>query len=154
MFPQPEDQVGYDYPDDGLLQAYGIVQDDEIRWPQHLDIHGEKALLVLKNGLATGTTVSRVTRLESFTRTYTEYDIKQTSIEVTILPYDKQHGHFSAPGDSGSIVLDRAGCIVGLLTGDGGTTDETDITYATPSWWLDKEMKKVYPGCYLYDVVT
>jgi hypothetical protein len=57
MFPRPEDQADYHYPDDGLLQAYGIVQDDEIRQPQHLDVRGEKALLVVKNGLTTGTTV-------------------------------------------------------------------------------------------------
>ena len=156
MFPQRDDQADYEYPDDGLLQAYGVVQDDEIRQLQHLDVHGEKALLVVKNGLTTGTIVGRATGLESFTRVYTDYDIKHTSIEVAILAYDKQHGPFSAPGDSGSIVLDRKGRIVGLLTGGGGTTDETDVTYATPYWWLNKEMKvkKVYPRCHLYDVVA
>jgi hypothetical protein len=56
MFPQPEDQADYKYPDYGLLQAFGVVKDNEIRQPQHLDIHGEKALLVVKNGLITGTT--------------------------------------------------------------------------------------------------
>ena len=115
-----------------------------------------KALLVVKNGLTTGTIVGRATGLESFTRVYTDYDIKHTSIEVAILAYEKQHGPFSAPGDSGSIVLDRKCRIVGLLTGGGGTTDETDVTYATPYWWLNKEMKvkKVYPRCHLYDVVA
>lgn len=34
MFPQPVDQADYQYPRDGLLQAYGVVQDDEIRNPR------------------------------------------------------------------------------------------------------------------------
>jgi hypothetical protein len=33
------------------------VKDDELRQPQHLDVHGEKTLFVVKNGLTTGTTV-------------------------------------------------------------------------------------------------
>ena len=120
QFPQPEVQAGYDYPDD--------VRYDGIRRPQHLDIHGEKALLEVKNGLTTGTIVGRATGLESFTRTHTKYDIKHTSIEVAILRHDKQRGPFlssSESGDSGSIVLDRAARIVGLLIGSGGTTEET-----------------------------
>jgi hypothetical protein len=34
MFPQPEDQADYEYPVDGLLQAFGIIQPDEIQRPQ------------------------------------------------------------------------------------------------------------------------
>ena len=150
MFPQPEDQAGYEYPDDGLLQAFGIVKDDEIRQPQHLDIHGERALLVVKNALTTGTTIGRVNGLESFTRIYTNYGIQHTSIEIAVLPYDKLHCPFSTPGDSGAIILDRAGRIVALLTSGGGTSDETDVTYGTPYWWLEEQIKKVFPSCHLY----
>ncbi|OXV12223.1 hypothetical protein Egran_00016, partial [Elaphomyces granulatus] len=71
----------YVYRENGLLQAFGVTKDDEIRQPQHLDVHGEKALLVVKNGLTTGTTVGRVNGLESFTRAYLNYGIKHTSIE-------------------------------------------------------------------------
>jgi hypothetical protein len=95
MFPQPSDRANYQYPWDGLLQAYGVVKDDEIRNPQHLDVYGEKCLLVVKNGLTTGTTVGRTNGLESFTRIYDEYGIKQTSIEIAVLPYDKTHRKFS-----------------------------------------------------------
>ena len=150
MFPQPEDRKGYMYPRDGLLQAYGVVKDDEIRQPQHLDAHGEKALLVVKNGLTTGTTIGRANGLDSFTRFYTDHDIKNTSIETAILPYDKRHCPFSAKGDSGAIILDRAGRIVALLTGGSGKTDETDVTYGTPYWWLETQIKKAFPDCFLY----
>ncbi|KAI6142754.1 hypothetical protein BKA82DRAFT_1000160, partial [Pisolithus tinctorius] len=54
MFPHPVDQANYQYPQDGLLQAYSVVQDDEIHDPQHLDVYGEKCLLVVKNGMSTG----------------------------------------------------------------------------------------------------
>ena len=88
MFPQPKDQAGYKYPNDGLLQAYGVVKDDEIHQPQHLNIHGEKMLLVVKIGLATGTTIGCANGLNSFTHIYAEYNIKHTSIEITILSYN------------------------------------------------------------------
>ncbi|KDQ58121.1 hypothetical protein JAAARDRAFT_193575 [Jaapia argillacea MUCL 33604] len=153
MFPQPSDRVNYQYPQDGLLQAYGIVQDDEIHNPQHLDVHGEKCLLVVKNGSTTGTTVGRINSLDSFTRTYTDYGIKQTSIELAVLPYDNAHGKFSDIGDSGSIVLARDGRIVGILTGGADSTVETDITYVTPYWWVEKQIKAKYPDCFLYDIV-
>jgi hypothetical protein len=128
------------------------VKDKEIRQPQHLDANGEKALLVVKNGSTTGTTIGRVNGLDSFTRVYSNYGIEKTSIETAILPYDKQRGAFSALGDSGAIILDRAGRIVALLTGGGGTTDEIDVTYGTPYWWLEEQIKKTFPDCYLYEV--
>lgn len=152
MFPQPVDQATYQYPRDGLLQAYGVVQDDEIRNPQHLDVYGERCLLVLKNGSTTGTTVGRANGLESFTRIYDEYGINHTSIEIAVMPYDKTR-KFSDAGDSGSIVLARDGRIVGIVTGGAGPTDRTDITYITPYWWIEKQIKAKYPGCFLYDVV-
>ena len=151
MFSQPEDQVDYEYPDDGLLQASGVVKDDEIRRPQHLDIHGEKALLVVKNGMATGTTVGRANGLDSFTRIYSDDGTEQTSVETTILPYDHKRGSFSAGGDSGAIVLDRAGRIVAMITSGAGTNDSIDVTYGTAYWWLEEQIKKKFPDCCLYE---
>ena len=153
MFPDPIDQACYRYPQGGLLQAYSIVQDTEICNPQHVDVHGSKCLLIVKNSLTTGTTISRTNGLDSFMRIYHEYGISHTSTEIAILPYNKKHGKFSDPGDSGSIVLDRDGRIVGLLTGGAGPTDGTDITYLTPYWWVEKQVKAKYPGCFLYNVV-
>ncbi|KAG6370121.1 hypothetical protein JVT61DRAFT_12421 [Boletus reticuloceps] len=55
----------------GLLQAYDFVREAKMHNPQQLDVHGEKCLLVVKNGLATGTTIGRVNGLESFRCTAT-----------------------------------------------------------------------------------
>ncbi|KAG2070520.1 hypothetical protein BDR04DRAFT_1100012 [Suillus decipiens] len=107
-------------------------------------------LLVLKNGSTTGTTVGRANGLESFTRIYDEYGVNHTSIEIAVLPY-KSHSNFSDVGDSGSIVLARDGRIVGILTGGAGPTDRTSITYITPYWWIEKQIKAKYPGCFLFD---
>ena len=120
-----------------------------------MDVFGRECLLVIKNGLGTGTTVGRANGLESFTREYDENGIALTSIELAVLTYDRVRGTFSAPGDSGSVVLARDGRIVGILT--GGTAPRGfwyhDITFLTPYWWLEKQIKAKYPGCFLYEVV-
>ena len=108
-------------------------------------------MLVVKNGSATGTTVGRANGLESFKRTYEEHGIvTQTSIEIAVLPYDNKHGKFSDRGDSGSVVLARDGRIFGIITGGAGSTDEIDITFVTPYWWIEEQIKAKYPGAFLY----
>jgi len=27
------------------------------------------------------------------------------------------------------------------------------MTYLTPYWWIEEQIKREYPGCYLYDVI-
>ncbi|TDL27071.1 hypothetical protein BD410DRAFT_812777 [Rickenella mellea] len=150
MFPRPEDQADYEYPQDGLLQASGVITPDQIHNPTQLDAQGEQSLLVVKNGLTTGTTIGRVTGMDSFTCTFNEYGIKETSMEIAVLPYGNVNGPFSAPGDSGAIVLDRNGGILGMVNGGAGTDDRTDITYLTPYWYLEAEIKKYFPDSFLY----
>lgn len=151
MFSRPEDQRDYAYPEDGLLQAQGIIQPEEIHCPTHLDENQEECLLVVKHGLSTGTTIGRVSGMESFTRRFNADGIKETSMEIAVLPYGNTDGPFSAPGDSGSIVLDRRGRILGMLNGGAGSTDRTDITYVTPYWYLEAEIKKYFPESFLYE---
>jgi hypothetical protein len=91
--------------------------------------------------------------MKSFTRNFNEYGIKDTSMEIAVLPYGNANGPFSAPGDSGSIVLDRKGRILGMLNGGAGSTDKTDITYLTPYSYIDKDIKKYFPKYFLYEVV-
>ncbi|KDQ53029.1 hypothetical protein JAAARDRAFT_61589 [Jaapia argillacea MUCL 33604] len=153
MFPHPEDQANYEYPEDGLLQAFGVIQPEEIRNPKQLDANGEECLLVVKHGLTTGTTIGRVTGMESFTRNFNEYGTKETSMEIAVLPYGNINGPFSGPGDSGSIVLDRKGRILGMLNGGAGSSDKIDITYLTPYSYIEKDIKKYFPESFLYEVV-
>ncbi|KAL6301674.1 hypothetical protein BKA93DRAFT_448449 [Sparassis latifolia] len=155
MHPHPEGQFDFEYPPGGLLQVSGVVKDDEIRKPEQLDVNGEKCLIVVKNGTTTGPTLGRLSGMESFVRTHpeSEYDIKKTSIEIAVYPYSNEDGAFSAPGDSGSIVVDSKGRVVGLLVAGAGATEKTDVTYLTPYWWIEEQMKKAYPNIFLYEIV-
>ncbi|PIL24157.1 hypothetical protein GSI_13910 [Ganoderma sinense ZZ0214-1] len=80
-----------------------------------------------------------------------------TVIRRGTCPALRQRGALPAPvQDSGVIVLERGSTIVDMLTSGGGRNEETNITYITylaPYWWLHEQIKKVFPGCYLYDVV-
>ncbi|KAI5804860.1 hypothetical protein DFH27DRAFT_512722 [Peziza echinospora] len=151
MFPAPEDQADYEYPENGLLQACGVVQPEEIRTPKQLDANGEECLLVVKHGLTTGTTIGRVTGMESFSHNFNEYGIKGISMDIAVLAYGHANGPFSARGDSGSIVLDRKGRIVGMVNGGAGAADRTDVTYLTPYSYPDQEIKKYFPKSFLYE---
>ena len=65
------------------------------------------------------------------------------------MPYGGR-GAFSDGSDSGSIILDREGRIVALLTGGGGLTNKTDVTFATVWYELEPLIKKTLPGVHLY----
>jgi hypothetical protein len=152
MFPNDADRAGYEYPRDGLLQIHGIVPVSEIRQPVQLNADGNKAMPVIKNGLTTGTTVGWVNGLETLVRYYDHYDLEFTALETTIVPYGGR-GAFSAKGDSGATILDRKGRIVAILTGGGGMTEETDVTFGTAWYQLEPHIKKALPGCFLYPEV-
>jgi hypothetical protein len=64
---------------------------------------------------------------------------------MAVYPYSNKDGAFSAPGDSGAIVVDRNGRVVGLLVTGAGAVEETDVTYLTPYWWIEEQMRKVFP---------
>ncbi|KAI9442327.1 hypothetical protein H4582DRAFT_1769794, partial [Lactarius indigo] len=103
-------------------------------------------VIVIKNGKSTGVIIGRGTGIESFVREYHDYDIKSTSMEIAIHLYSHKEGAFSAPGDSGSIVVDG---LDGPLTSGSGMTDSTDVTYVTPYvtpyFWVEEQIKKAFP---------
>ncbi|KAF5387096.1 hypothetical protein D9615_001610 [Tricholomella constricta] len=153
MHPHREGHSNFEYPRGGLLQVKDVMKDDEIRKPQQLDANGEKCLIVVKNGKATGTTIGRLSGMESFVRRQPEHGIKKTSIEIAIYSYSHKDGAFSAPGDSGAIVVDSKGRIVGMIVAGAGAMEENDVTYLTPYWWIEEQIKKVFPDCFLYETV-
>ena len=153
MFPQPQDRQKYQEPKDDFVQIKGVVPESEFHAPQDLDVHGMKTLLAIKNGRSTGTTFGRVNGLKSITRHCTNYGNHQVSEEYIVLGYDTstlKNNKFSDPGDS---VISRDGRIIGILTGGGGPTDETDMTYITLYFWLEQCIKEKFPGCFLYPIV-
>ena len=134
------------------MKVKGVVKEDEIRQPKQLDEDGEECLIVIKNGMATGVTFGRANGIESFVRKY-DNGVKGTSMEIAVYPYNHRSGAFSAQGDSGSIVVDGHGRIVGMITGGAGVTESTDVSYLTPYFWLDERIKQAFPKSYLYPIV-
>jgi hypothetical protein len=102
------------------------------------DADREMCLLVVKSGNATDTTIGRPNGVFSIVREYyfNNMFINDTSMEWGIINYDSKSDVFSEPGDSGSIIADIRGRIGGMLTGGSGKTKSSDMTYATPFWWL------------------
>ncbi|KAG9086926.1 hypothetical protein FRC06_002815 [Ceratobasidium sp. 370] len=138
------------YPrDDRLLPLRDMITEELIREPDMLGQDNEACLLVIKNGNATDVTIGRATGIFSFVRD----DVTgQESMEWAIYNYDNKSGVFSAPGDSGSIIVDGLGRLGGLLTSGTGKTETSDVTYATPMWWLWPRIKPHFPHAHLYPV--
>jgi hypothetical protein len=141
MYPRIDAHTTFKYPDDRLLKLQGVIAEDNLHKPDMLDLDGESCLFVVKSGKTTGVTIGRATGIFSYVRQYFPNDTHQTSKEWAILPYDNKSGVFSAPGDSGSIIADGSGRIGGLFTGGAGTTESSDVTYATPFYWLLSRIK-------------
>ncbi|KAG8906563.1 hypothetical protein FRB99_006677 [Tulasnella sp. 403] len=137
-FPRGDADWEFEYPVDRLLPLMGVISDELMRNPDMFDGDGEPCLLVIKSGNATGTTIGRANGLFSITRDYFPVDqtVHQTSMEWGIINYDSKSEVFSEPGDSGSVIVDIRGGIGGMLTGSSGKTEGSDMTYATPFWWL------------------
>ena len=74
------------------------------------------------------------------------------SVELAIYNYNKKSGPFSAKGDSGSLVFDGLGRMVGLLHSGNSKNPltSTHVTYATSAWWLVNRIKVRYSHADLY----
>ncbi|KZO91421.1 hypothetical protein CALVIDRAFT_568228 [Calocera viscosa TUFC12733] len=131
-----------------LLAIQGVIEEDELTPPHGYDVNGKPCTIVLMRGGKSGLSFGRANTLASYTRKYV--GISGVSKELAILPYDKKSGPFSAGGDSGSIIVDGASRLAGLLTGGSGTTDMTDITYATPASFLVECIQAFNPNLHVY----
>ncbi|KAI6117954.1 hypothetical protein F5141DRAFT_591568 [Pisolithus sp. B1] len=154
MYPHADARTSFEYPLGGLLQLQDVVKEDELHHATTLDVNGEECFIVVKNGNTTGVTIGRGTSTESFVREYDDYGVGSTSMQVAIYPYSHEDGAFSAPGDSGSIVVDGKGRIMGILTGGAGKTDSIDVTYLLPYYWVEERIKAVFPNAHLYPIMA
>jgi len=150
MFPQAEARDSLKYPRSGFLELRDVVKEDELGRQTVLDTNGEECITVVKNGNATGVTIGRGSGIESFVREYDDNGIRSTSMQVAIYPYGQKDDAFSAPGDSGSVVVDGKGGIVGVIIGGAGQADSTDVTYLSPFYWVWERIKAVFPDAHLY----
>lgn len=150
MYPHPARRDTYKFPEGGLLPINGIVPRSELCSPRQLDSNGEACLIVIKSGSSTGVTFGRTTGLESFVRRTDDEGAQLVTTEVGVLSYSHKLAPFSGHGDSGSLVVDGHGRIVGLLHGGTGVPDAVDVTYLTPYFWLEERIRAAMPGAQLY----
>ena len=155
MYPNPIAHTSFKHPHGCLLQLLDIIKKDELHHPTMLNTNGKECLLVVKNGKSTSMTISCATGIMPFVCEYFKDSTQETSMELAIYSYGNKDSAFSTLGDSGSIIADGKGHIVGLLTSGASQTDSTNITYTTPCYWLiDEHMKAHFPNAYLYLVMA
>ena len=143
MYPRSDGGPGFKYPENRQLRINGIVTREQLTNPD-LDSEDQSNFIVLKHGCTTDLTVGRYAGLKSYL--CDENGVE--SVELAIYNYGKSPGPFSAKGDSGSLIFDGFGRMVGLLHSgklkSSGLTN-THVTYATPAWWVISQIKKKYP---------
>ncbi|KAJ7602542.1 hypothetical protein B0H17DRAFT_1222761 [Mycena rosella] len=93
-------------------------------------------------GNATNTTIGRANGVFSIVRDYfQDMSINQTSMEWGIINYDSKSEVFSNQAIRAPVTADIRGRIGGCLPAVSGKTKSSDITYATPFWWLLERIK-------------
>jgi hypothetical protein len=111
FYPQNAGRTVFKSPTNRQLRIDGCVTRELLAVPGCFDSNGEPCLIVMKVGNTTDLTVGRYAGLEA----YLCDDLGVESVELAIYNYDKQSGPSSAKGDSGSLIFDGEGHMVGIL---------------------------------------
>ncbi|KAI9435129.1 hypothetical protein H4582DRAFT_1817885 [Lactarius indigo] len=141
FYPQSAGRTAFKYPTNRQFRINGCVTREHLAVPDCFDRNGEPCLIVMKDGNTTDLTVGRYAGLEA----YLCDDHGVESIELAIYNYDMQSGPFSAKGDSGSLIFDGEGHMVGILHSGMPKGAGNHVTYATPAWWAIEQIKLKYP---------
>jgi hypothetical protein len=129
FYPQSGGRTVFKFPPNCQLRINGCVTRELLAVPDCFDSNGEPCLIVMKDGNATDLTVGRYAGLEA----YLCDELGVETIELAIYNYDKQSGVFSAKGDSGSLIFDGMGHMVGILHSRMAKGGSSHVTYATPA---------------------
>ena len=144
MMSPREDRPSFKYPEDRLLPLSGMITQEIMRTPETFDHNNERCLFVIKNGGFTGVTIGRATGCESLTNDQNGVVAKAWAI----YNFNRKSDVFSDRGDSGSIIVDGFGRFGGLLTSTSGNGMTSEVTYATPMWWLWPRIKGHFPNAH------
>ncbi|KAB5591247.1 hypothetical protein CTheo_5329 [Ceratobasidium theobromae] len=143
FYPRNNTRTTFKFPTRRLLTINGFVTHQLLLNPDGFDSNGDPCLIVMKDGNTTDLTVGRYSGME----TYLSNELGVQSIELAIYNYDKESGPFSAKGDSGSLIFDGMGRMVGILHSGmrKGLSELSHVTYATPAWYVIEKLKTKYP---------
>ena len=132
FYPQSGGRTTFKFPVNRQLRIKGCVTREFLAVPDCFDGNSEPCLIVMKDGNTTDLTVGRYAGLEA----YLCNDLGVESIELAIYNYNWCFGPFSASGDSGSLIFDGEGYMVGVLHSGMLKGGSSYISYATPAWWV------------------
>ena len=121
------------------IEINGIVSRDTLLKPKS---HNKPGFIVIKDGPGTGLTAGCLTGMESFVCD----SAGRESVELAVynFGYNERPRVFSAGGDSGSLIIDAFGRMVGLLHAGTGRRENVDVSYATPMYRLWPRIKERY----------
>ncbi|KAG8752416.1 hypothetical protein FRC11_008374 [Ceratobasidium sp. 423] len=141
FYPHSNGRTVFKFPANRQLRINGFVTRELLANPDTFDSNGEPCIVVMKDGNTSDLTVGRYAGLEA----YTCDELGVESVELVIYNYNKQSGPFSTKGDSGSLVFDGQGKMVGILHSGLAKGGNSHVTYATPAWWAIEQIKAQYP---------
>jgi hypothetical protein len=118
------------------LKLQDYIREDEITHPTMRDENNEPCLIVGKRGRTSGITWGTANEVKSVTRISPALNSKELCVLSSICQ------PFSEEGDSGSIIFDLRGRVVGIMSAGTGLTDRVDTTYVTPIDWLLSDIKE------------
>ena len=139
--PHPECKYKIEWPDGLLMELRDPVKLEELERPDMLNEEGENCLLVFKYGRTTGLTMGYTNEAKSLRKVYLPNGQDFATMEFGVMDIDRSKGTFSERGDSGSVIFDKTGRMVGLLTAGSGSTDTTDVTFLSPIIHLVDHLK-------------
>lgn len=128
-----------------MLRISGVVPHELLAKPNCFDANREACFIVMKDG-NDGLTVGRYAGLEA----YIVDGLGAESIELAIYNYDKQSGSFSIKGDSGALIFDAEGHMVGILHSGMPKGTSNHVTFATPAYFALDQIKLHYPNADFY----
>ncbi|CAK7269554.1 hypothetical protein SEPCBS57363_003661 [Sporothrix epigloea] len=145
--PLPE----YEFPRGKLLRLQGIVPVASLlgqaTTPVALERDADRQF-VMKCGSTTSLTAGIVLDIESVLR-HSRDVVEEETFELAVVHLSNPQEHdpsmpysFSRPGDSGAVVFDLRGGIVGLLMSGSGNSSSIDCTYVTPFAKLQSDIEQ------------
>ena len=130
FYPLSACRMTFKFPTNRQLRINGCVARELLAVPNCFDSNGEPCIIAMRDGNIIDLTVGCYPSLEAYLRD----DLGVESIELAIYDYDMQSGSFSAKGDSGSLIFDGEGRMVGILRSVIPKGGSNHVTYATPAW--------------------
>ena len=137
FYPNSANRTSFKYPQEDLFRIEGCLTAGDLMKPYFLNEVCNPEFIVAKNGAGTGLTFGRYSAMEA----YTHYGFDDESYEVAVYPYKKGGDNFSAKGDSGALVFNAEGKMVGIV--HGGSL--THVTFATPAHFVIDQLRQRYP---------